>query len=132
MLQTVLTAIVLVSTVCTFAFLRRPTRYHLPIPITSQSIDTERRSATETAEVSIQVVVLGDIGRSPRMQYHALSIAKNGGFVQLVCYRGTLKHINLSAIFLALIFHLRELRAILASAMLLTLPVTQILSLILI
>lgn len=30
-----------------------------------------------------QVVVLGDIGRSPRMQYHAISIAKHGGSVFL-------------------------------------------------
>lgn len=36
----------------------------------------------------VQVLVLGDIGRSPRMQYHALSIAKNGGFVDLVGYLG--------------------------------------------
>jgi beta-1,4-mannosyltransferase len=37
---------------------------------------------------SVQVVVLGDIGRSPRMQYHALSIAKHGGKVFLVGYQG--------------------------------------------
>lgn len=36
----------------------------------------------------VQVLVLGDIGRSPRMQYHTLSIAKNGGFVDLVGYLG--------------------------------------------
>ena len=35
---------------------------------------------------SVQVVVLGDIGRSPRMQYHALSIANHGGRVDLVGY----------------------------------------------
>ncbi|KAK5071988.1 mannosyltransferase [Lithohypha guttulata] len=35
---------------------------------------------------SIQVVVLGDIGHSPRMQYHALSIAEHGGQVELVGY----------------------------------------------
>lgn len=40
-------------------------------------------------ECSVQVVVLGDLGRSPRMQYHALSIADHGGKVQLVGYRGT-------------------------------------------
>jgi beta-1,4-mannosyltransferase len=34
--------------------------------------------------VSVQIVVLGDVGRSPRMQYHALSIAKHGGRVDLV------------------------------------------------
>ncbi|KUI63748.1 Chitobiosyldiphosphodolichol beta-mannosyltransferase [Cytospora mali] len=36
--------------------------------------------------VSAQVLVLGDIGRSPRMQYHALSIAKHGGIVELIGY----------------------------------------------
>ena len=35
----------------------------------------------------IQVLVLGDIGRSPRMQYHALSIAKHGAQVDLIGYR---------------------------------------------
>lgn len=35
-----------------------------------------------------QIVVLGDIGRSPRMQYHALSIAKHGGRVFLIGYQG--------------------------------------------
>jgi hypothetical protein len=35
------------------------------------------------------VVVLGDIGRSPRMQYHSLSLAKEGFNVELIGYRGT-------------------------------------------
>jgi beta-1,4-mannosyltransferase len=38
---------------------------------------------------TVQIVVLGDIGRSPRMQYHALSIAKHGGRVFLIGYQGT-------------------------------------------
>jgi beta-1,4-mannosyltransferase len=37
---------------------------------------------------TIQIVVLGDIGRSPRMQYHAISIAKHGGRVYLIGYEG--------------------------------------------
>lgn len=37
---------------------------------------------------SVQIVVLGDIGRSPRMQYHALSIAKHGGNVSIIGYPG--------------------------------------------
>ncbi|KAL8734349.1 MAG: hypothetical protein Q9166_001547 [cf. Caloplaca sp. 2 TL-2023] len=37
-------------------------------------------------EIRVQIVVLGDIGRSPRIQYHALSIAKHGGLVDLVGY----------------------------------------------
>ncbi|XP_059472117.1 chitobiosyldiphosphodolichol beta-mannosyltransferase [Neocloeon triangulifer] len=35
------------------------------------------------------VVVLGDIGRSPRMQYHSLSLAKEGINVDLVGYQGS-------------------------------------------
>lgn len=38
--------------------------------------------------VSAHVLVLGDIGRSPRMSYHALSIAKHGGRVNLIGYLG--------------------------------------------
>lgn len=37
---------------------------------------------------SVQIVVLGDIGRSPRMQYHALSIIQHGGRVDFVGYLG--------------------------------------------
>jgi len=35
---------------------------------------------------SVTILVLGDIGRSPRMQFHALSIAEYGGIVDLVGY----------------------------------------------
>lgn len=45
-------------------------------------------SSSPAQKGSVQIVVLGDIGRSPRMQYHALSIAQNGGQVQLVGYMG--------------------------------------------
>lgn len=36
----------------------------------------------------VAVVVLGDVGRSPRMQYHALSLCQHGARVTLVGYRG--------------------------------------------
>ena len=36
----------------------------------------------------VTVVVLGDIGRSPRMQYHALSLAGHDFYVDLVGYQG--------------------------------------------
>ncbi|KAK0665611.1 family 33 putative glycosyltransferase [Cercophora samala] len=36
--------------------------------------------------VPVHILVLGDIGRSPRMTYHALSIAKHGGKVKLIGY----------------------------------------------
>lgn len=41
---------------------------------------------TLKAETSVTVLVLGDIGRSPRMQYHVASIAKHGGKVTLIGY----------------------------------------------
>ena len=45
----------------------------------------------------IQILVLGDIGRSPRMQYHALSVAKHGGQVDLVGYMGSDIHPDILA-----------------------------------
>ena len=36
----------------------------------------------------VSVVVVGDIGRSPRMQYHSLSFAKAGFAVDLIGYCG--------------------------------------------
>ncbi|XP_075979168.1 ALG1, chitobiosyldiphosphodolichol beta-mannosyltransferase [Anticarsia gemmatalis] len=42
--------------------------------------------ATEEARKVVKVVVLGDIGRSPRMQYHALSLADNGIKVKIIGY----------------------------------------------
>ena len=38
---------------------------------------------------NVCVVVLGDIGRSPRMQYHTLSLAEQGHKVDVVCYQET-------------------------------------------
>jgi len=38
----------------------------------------------------IHVVVLGDIGRSPRMQFHALSLANVGFQVSMFGYLGNL------------------------------------------
>ena len=41
------------------------------------------------------IVVLGDIGRSPRMQYHALSLAKEGFEVDIIGYAGSNPHCDL-------------------------------------
>lgn len=46
-----------------------------------------RRRDAET-ERRVCVLVLGDIGRSPRMQYHALSLSKHGYTVTFVGYLG--------------------------------------------
>lgn len=50
--------------------------------------DLDVSSAGNKHSVRVQILVLGDIGRSPRMQYHALSIARHGGFVDLIGYCG--------------------------------------------
>lgn len=46
------------------------------------------------ASTSVQVVVLGDIGRSPRMQYHALSLAKHNARVDIVGYLGMIDNFS--------------------------------------
>lgn len=38
---------------------------------------------------NVCIVVFGDLGRSPRMQYHALSFAKEGFNVDFIGYRGS-------------------------------------------
>ncbi|KAI1909892.1 mannosyltransferase [Ophidiomyces ophidiicola] len=49
-----------------------------------------RRTIGEIGSISatsVQIVVLGDIGHSPRMQYHAQSVAKHGGRVTIIGYQ---------------------------------------------
>lgn len=57
----------------------------LPSTYGAESRFTSARAKTE---LRVQIAVLGDIGRSPRIQYHALSIAKHGGMVDVVGYTG--------------------------------------------
>ena len=64
-----------------FLVLCLPTRYAPPLSPPSTPTDVP-------VPVRVVVLVLGDIGRSPRMQYHALSIARKGGVVDLVGYNG--------------------------------------------
>ncbi|PVH85925.1 glycosyltransferase family 33 protein [Cadophora sp. DSE1049] len=53
--------------------------------------ETTKGTANEP-KISVQVLVLGDIGRSPRMQYHAMSIAKHGGRVDVIGYQESTLH----------------------------------------
>ncbi|KAI1713749.1 chitobiosyldiphosphodolichol beta-mannosyltransferase [Ditylenchus destructor] len=55
----------------------------------------DRRGSESDAENNAIVVVMGDIGRSPRMCYHALSLANHGYNVELVGYAGTKPHIQI-------------------------------------
>ncbi len=41
---------------------------------------------------SVAILVLGDIGRSPRMMYHAQSFAENGFVTDIIGYGGLYLH----------------------------------------
>ena len=60
----------------------------------------QNRSVSIGLNVSknVTIVVLGDIGRSPRMQYHALSFAQNGWTVDFVGYDGKRSFFHLTLI----------------------------------
>ena len=53
----------------------------------------------------IIVVVLGDLGRSPRMQYHANSLLKQGHYVSFVGYNGEVRSNNRDCHFIPKINH---------------------------
>ncbi|GAA5840090.1 hypothetical protein JCM11251_000601 [Rhodosporidiobolus azoricus] len=48
-----------------------------------------RSSPSSSPDKSVALVVLGDIGRSPRMLYHAQSFASSGYNTHIVAYRGS-------------------------------------------
>lgn len=95
----VLTVVLVLSTLFTLFLLTLPRQYDLHqdkslrfVNDKGKEIKTTTRDGNEPLRWkqgrSVQVVVLGDIGRSPRMQYHALSLAKHGARVTLVGYQG--------------------------------------------
>lgn len=86
MLESLLTLAVIASTALTLVLLLLPSRY------VNNSPPRKTASIGGGVEppISVQVLVLGDIGRSPRMQYHAMSIAKHGGRVDVIGYKGTM------------------------------------------
>jgi beta-1,4-mannosyltransferase len=51
-------------------------------------IPTRYQPSQNPEDDHIQILVVGDVGRSPRMQYHALSVAKHGRNVDIVGYKG--------------------------------------------
>ena len=74
-LDYLLTASICLSTFVTLFLLTLPSRY---------STEHDSNSKSPRRSTSVQIVVLGDIGRSPRMEYHALSIAKHGAELRLL------------------------------------------------
>ena len=86
--EPLLTLIAVLVVGCTIVFLSLPTSYPSRTK-RSHARDVQADvGIREPDPLTFQVFVLGDIGRSPRMQYHALSIARHGGHVQLVGYMG--------------------------------------------
>lgn len=48
-----------------------------------------RRRPAASQQLTVALVVLGDIGRSPRMMYHAHSLAAHGARTLVIAYRGS-------------------------------------------
>lgn len=95
----ILFAAVALSTLFTVILITLPSQYHpyedKPLKfVDEEGKETEMKGKDGKKKPEFRpgrtthVVVLGDIGRSPRMQYHALSIAKHGGKVYLIGYQG--------------------------------------------
>ncbi|KAJ3475475.1 hypothetical protein NLG97_g9446 [Lecanicillium saksenae] len=56
---------------------------------------TKFKPAEDPKDNHVQILVLGDIGRSPRMQYHAISLAKHGKKVDIIALKETARHPDL-------------------------------------
>ena len=78
-LESWLPVLVAISTLVSIVLLLLPTQY---------GKDERVNGGNSISRSRIQILVLGDIGRSPRMQYHALSVAKHGAPVDLIGYQG--------------------------------------------
>lgn len=82
MIDTLINIAFCLSTALTVLILLLPSQY-----VPNSSPDPKSTDSTKR-KISVQILVLGDIGRSPRMQYHAISIAERGGQVALIGYHG--------------------------------------------
>ncbi|OOO08212.1 hypothetical protein OAory_01047120 [Aspergillus oryzae] len=89
MIESVVSVAFYISTAVTLFILPLPSQY-APKRSTAQDASTDPKT-------TVQILVLGDIGRSPRMQYHALSIAKGGGQVEIIGYHESEVHPDISS-----------------------------------
>ena len=90
--ELVLGLAVCLSTVISFVLLLCPTAYD------GASGKSESGDASNSR---FQILVLGDVGRSPRMQYHAISISKHGGVVDLIGYGGETRYFAHDSVYCA-------------------------------
>lgn len=100
MLQAILTAAAVISTLFTLILLGLPSQYegrgHRNLGSEPNRRSERHLDDQSDSPVDVQILVLGDIGRSPRMQYHAASVAKHGGQVQLIGYCDSAPHPDIS------------------------------------
>ncbi len=89
MVLSLLTVAVVVSTTITLILKTLPSR-RVPHERAAKKSGASENGihSKKTTKERVQIVVLGDIGRSPRMQYHAISLAKQGAPVDLIGYQG--------------------------------------------
>lgn len=83
MIESLISVAFYISTAVTLFLFLLPSRYD------PRRFDREQKDASDAPKTTTQILVLGDIGRSPRMQYHAISIARGGGQVDIIGYNGT-------------------------------------------
>lgn len=89
MIETLISIVFCLSSALTVLILLLPSQYQ-----PAQAGSPSRPHAAKRHKTCVQILVLGDIGRSPRMQYHALSIAKHGGEVVIIGYNGQYKSLD--------------------------------------
>lgn len=88
MIESLISIVFCLSSTLTVLILLLPSQY-----VPEELKPFSRSKDHPKSKTSVQILVLGDIGRSPRMQYHALSIAKQGGDVVIIGYEGQYKSI---------------------------------------
>lgn len=87
MISVLLTIVVAILVSYKLFSLILPSRYYPP-----SLQESANESLAREPKASVQILVLGDIGHSPRMQNHALSISKNGGRVDIIGYKESSIH----------------------------------------
>ncbi|KAJ5779868.1 hypothetical protein N7457_007588 [Penicillium paradoxum] len=92
MIETLISIAFCLSSALTVLILLLPSQYEL-----KQTGPSSKPSDTKRRKTSVQILVLGDIDRSPRMQYHALSIAKHGGEVVIIGYNESDPHPDITS-----------------------------------
>ncbi|CAG8284251.1 unnamed protein product [Penicillium salamii] len=92
MIESLISIAFCVSTALTVLILLLPSQYE-----PEQAKSPAGSKDSPKPKTAVQILVLGDIGRSPRMQYHALSIAKQGGDVVIIGYKESDPHPEISS-----------------------------------